>query len=221
MRADDSVGRALQYLNGMVGEEEGMDGLLMLDTVDDMDLPLQLLTHLEAPSSSPPPFPPPPPAVRELQWIPIVTSVSSFAVFVVITYAAKQLLKDERIAQRGDSLIRGLHSCFTERTKETEKVAPCAEGSEEESSEPFWMTALRFAYCTTGVLVAFVAYGVLQERVITKAYGHNHHLFNDTTFLVFCGRALALLLSLMLLAIRRFFFPQTQVSSQQRPPDKL
>lgn len=49
--------------------------------------------------------------------------------------------------------------------------------------------------CFFGLMISYLTWGILQEKIMTKAYGAEHDRFRDSQFLVFVNRILAFLLS--------------------------
>ncbi|EOD39981.1 hypothetical protein EMIHUDRAFT_69853 [Emiliania huxleyi CCMP1516] len=56
------------------------------------------------------------------------------------------------------------------------------------------MAALHVAFCAVGIVVSYVLWGYMQERIMTQPYATGE-LFRSSKFLVFANRALALLVA--------------------------
>eukprot|EP00510_Aplanochytrium_minuta_P000955 CAMPEP_0184012898 /NCGR_PEP_ID=MMETSP0954-20121128/4703_1 /TAXON_ID=627963 /ORGANISM="Aplanochytrium sp, Strain PBS07" /LENGTH=265 /DNA_ID=CAMNT_0026293007 /DNA_START=23 /DNA_END=817 /DNA_ORIENTATION=- len=75
------------------------------------------------------------------------------------------------------------------RTVSAQKVEP-ANGSQES----FAARSAKLIFCTFGLLASFLSWGVLQERIMTSNYDTGK--FTSSNFMVFCSRAVGLLISL-------------------------
>lgn len=76
--------------------------------------------------------------------------------------------------------------------EEKRSERPSAKG--RPSGDSFVMAALHVAFCAVGIVVSYVLWGYMQERIMTQPYATGE-LFRSSKFLVFANRALALLVA--------------------------
>lgn len=62
---------------------------------------------------------------------------------------------------------------------------------------------VRMICCTAGILVAFILYGLLQERIMTQPYGQEGVYFKSSAYLVLNNRIVAILFAIIFLRFRR------------------
>ncbi len=53
-------------------------------------------------------------------------------------------------------------------------------------------------FCVVGLMVSFLLYGVLQERIMTYPYGEDKEMFGNSTYLVLNNRIVASLVALLM-----------------------
>ena len=94
---------------------------------------------------------------RSIEMVPIVTTVASFGVILLLAWICKRLLRD-RLQERSDWWVRGLRTWFELDTK----PAASASASKSASKPPLWLSALRLLFCVGGFLVTYIWYGVIQ-----------------------------------------------------------
>jgi hypothetical protein len=56
--------------------------------------------------------------------------------------------------------------------------------------------------CSGGILLAFIMYGLLQERIMTQPYGEEGIYFKSSAYLVLNNRIVAILLAIIFLRFR-------------------
>lgn len=62
---------------------------------------------------------------------------------------------------------------------------------------------VRLALCVVGLMVFFLTYGVIQEKIMTTPYGPNGEKFTDTALLVFINRLISIILALIILTVQQ------------------
>jgi len=126
----------------------------------------------------------------------------------VSIYRSSDEAKDSKmqpfdIEQNGED--EGETSAFLNETSDKRAAAPpaaiaaAAAGSPEES---FQARSIKLALCFVGLQVSYITWGVLQEKVMTRAYSSGD-MFPSATFLVFGNRAIAIWVALALV-----YYPQ-------------
>ncbi|XP_034836026.1 adenosine 3'-phospho 5'-phosphosulfate transporter 1 isoform X1 [Maniola hyperantus] len=95
---------------------------------------------------------------------------------------------------------RALFACFSEHDRIPEAVKPA---KVEESPQ---REGLELAFCFTGLMGAYLVWGLLQEKIMTQNYAMPDGTFlrfNDSQFLVFINRLLGFLIALTRLLCTR------------------
>ncbi|CAL1540345.1 unnamed protein product [Lymnaea stagnalis] len=76
-----------------------------------------------------------------------------------------------------------------------------------QQDKPFAKRALRLLACVAGLQISYLTWGVLQERIMTIAYGQadldKGEFFKDSQFLVFINRILAFIMALVVIMVRK------------------
>ena len=125
----------------------------------------------------------------------ILSYVVSFGSFAVFIWVSKCAVASPSFRPEASRLTRLVYACVTEpeayssaRSKQTKP------GGGAERPETFGRNALRLAFCTVGIQVSYLLWGLMQERIMTRPYATGE-LFKSSKFLVFANRFLALLVA--------------------------
>ena len=141
----------------------------------------------------------------------ILSYVVSFGSFAVFIWVSKCAVASPSFRPEASRLTRLVYACVTEpeayssaRSKQTKP------GGGAERPETFGRNALRLAFCTVGIQVSYLLWGLMQERIMTRPYATGE-LFKSSKFLVFANRFLALAVAwLGVVIIRRFKLESTE-----------
>lgn len=95
-------------------------------------------------------------------------------------------------------MSRAVRLCYSgERGEKT--------SSKSENSESFKQECVLFCYCFFGLMVSYLTWGVLQEKIMTQEYAgpdDTKSSFHDSQFLVFVNRLLALVVATIYLVAK-------------------
>jgi len=80
------------------------------------------------------------------------------------------------------------------------------EKEEKENKSKTWGKLL---FCFLGLQFSYIIWGIVQENLMTREYSFGK--FTSSSFCVFANRFLALIISLLIVFIRRAFAPPNQV----------
>ena len=126
----------------------------------------------------------------------ILSYVLSFGSFVVFVWVARCAVASPTFRPESGALSRLVFACVSERPgagyESRKKEKPGQSGDTKPYS--FARDAARLAYCTLGIQVSYLLWGLMQERIMTRPYSTGE-LFRSSKFLVFANRFLALLVA--------------------------
>lgn len=135
----------------------------------------------------------------------VLSYAISFGSFYLFIWVARKLVKTGYQEKTG-LWSRLLHACVSEQLDPGEKLKLAAEasdkGKKDKATESFCYSALHLCACTGGIIVAYVLWGYMQERIMTKPYATGE-LFHSSKFLVFANRVLALFVAYVAREIQR------------------
>ncbi|KAJ0172422.1 hypothetical protein K1T71_012395 [Dendrolimus kikuchii] len=118
--------------------------------------------------------------------------------FVLYTYLKRSKYFDK--ISSTNCMSRSLYACFGDPLERLpESIKPRKEGE----SEPTTGEGAELAFCFTGLMGAYLVWGLLQEKIMTQSYAMPDGSlvrFNDSQFLVFINRFAALAIALARLA---------------------
>uniref|UniRef100_A0A336LWR1 Adenosine 3'-phospho 5'-phosphosulfate transporter 1 n=1 Tax=Culicoides sonorensis TaxID=179676 RepID=A0A336LWR1_CULSO len=110
--------------------------------------------------------------------------------------------KKIKFVERGDSSIicNIVKICYVGEKKEKSQT--------KEAPSTIKQECLTFFFCFCGLMVSFLSWGVLQEKIMTVEYigldGKTKSHFTDSQFLVFVNRTLAFIVSSIYLIFKRY-----------------
>lgn len=107
-----------------------------------------------------------------------------------------------------------IKSCFADN----ERIDLTNPGEAKSTKGPFAERCLTFVWCFSGLMVSYLTWGVLQEKIMTREYvgldGKTKAFFKDSQFLVFANRFLALIIA----SIYLFYKKLREQSSRNQAP---
>ncbi|XP_078391494.1 adenosine 3'-phospho 5'-phosphosulfate transporter 1 [Cetorhinus maximus] len=124
-------------------------------------------------------------------------NLAGYATIILPGYLLVQYFKRKNYLETGRGLCFPLvKSCvFGNELKSGAQEEPAATSRTEATESSFTKQTLKLLACVLGLQVSYLTWGVLQERVMTKAYGRTETdpgvKFRDSQFLVFMNRILA------------------------------
>eukprot|EP00041_Stephanoeca_diplocostata_P033108 m.1084517 g.1084517 ORF g.1084517 m.1084517 type:complete len:412 (-) comp24273_c0_seq2:4951-6186(-) len=78
----------------------------------------------------------------------------------------------------------------TTKKDDAESAVP-TEKKDDEPQDSFAVQAFKLIFCAVGLQGSYLTWGVLQEQIMTQAYGDQNEKFTESQFLVFVNRILA------------------------------
>jgi len=84
-----------------------------------------------------------------------------------------------------------------------DKAPPQGEKQAPPPGKAFNSDFFKVAYCVVGILGSFLAYGVLQERIMTQSYGETEEMFTYSAFLVLNNRSFAIITAICMLLYKQ------------------
>jgi adenosine 3'-phospho 5'-phosphosulfate transporter B2 len=136
----------------------------------------------------------------------VLSYAISFGSFYLFIWVARKLVETRYHHERTGLWPRLLHACVSEQLDPGEKLKLEEEesdkGKKEKTTESFCYTAMHLGACTVGIIISYVLWGYMQERIMTKPYATGE-LFHSSKFLVFANRLLALLVAYTAREIQR------------------
>lgn len=125
-------------------------------------------------------------------------NVIGYSVILIPAFFIMRMIKTSNFNEREGQgfMFRLIQCCVFGVTKETATVAPasifrCFTGTTSSA------VATKLIFCTTGLQVSYLTWGVLQEKVMTQKYGVGDEAvhFENSEFLVFMNRIVALVVA--------------------------
>mmetsp|Transcript_17355 Transcript_17355/g.44015 ORF Transcript_17355/g.44015 Transcript_17355/m.44015 type:complete len:438 (+) Transcript_17355:145-1458(+) len=139
------------------------------------------------------------------EWcVSLVTSLGLYFLLVAMGYAMINQMRKAPPAPSDNTLYARFTRWFVFGYEEhvyqpvgvDEEAAPAAALPPTPAPEmSFGLKALLLSFCTCGLLGSYLLWGVLQEKIITTDYEVGR--FKSSIFLVFCNRAFALVVALL------------------------
>jgi len=141
----------------------------------------------------------------------VLSYVVSFGSFVVFVWVSKCAVASPSFRPDASRLNRLVYACVTEpEAYSSARLKQTKPGGGAERAETFGKNAMRLTFCTIGIQVSYLLWGLMQERIMTRPYATGE-LFKSSKFLVFANRFLALLVAwLGVVVIRRFKLESTE-----------
>ncbi|XP_076165232.1 adenosine 3'-phospho 5'-phosphosulfate transporter 1 isoform X2 [Ptiloglossa arizonensis] len=140
--------------------------------------------------------------------IRLCLNVLSYATVLLPGCLIYKYVRRTKYIQRGGKgcIPRLVHSCFVGHCETGLLDSPYTTTPSNHNQRTFIQDALLLLYCFFGLLVSFLTWGYLQEKIMTQEYvddAGNKDRFQDSQFLVFVNRILAFLMSGSYLIVQR------------------
>ncbi|XP_076638475.1 adenosine 3'-phospho 5'-phosphosulfate transporter 1 [Colletes latitarsis] len=140
--------------------------------------------------------------------IRLCLNLLSYATVLLPGYLIYKYVRRTKYIQRGGKgcIPRLVHSCFVGHCETGLLDSSYTTTPSNHNQRTFVQEALLLLYCFFGLLVSFLTWGYLQEKIITQEYvdaAGNKDRFQDSQFLVFVNRILAFFMSGLYLIVQR------------------
>lgn len=137
------------------------------------------------------------PAVASSELLVFGKKIALYVLFVGVYYGCVRVL--QRISPTWSTnlpLSKIIRTCVVDRRDQMLSSPSMTKGLKNDFSSPS-MRALALGGCAIGLNVAYLSWGVLQERIMTRDYGGEQ--FHSSQFLVFGNRFCALIIAIIVI----------------------
>ncbi|XP_053984400.1 adenosine 3'-phospho 5'-phosphosulfate transporter 1-like [Hylaeus anthracinus] len=140
--------------------------------------------------------------------IRLCLNLLSYATVLLPGCLIYKYVRRTKYIQRGGKgcIPRLVHSCFVGHCETGLLDSSYTSTPSNHNQRTFFQEALLLLYCFFGLLISFLTWGYLQEKIMTQEYVNaagNKDRFQDSQFLVFVNRILAFLMSGLYLIVQR------------------